>query len=274
MIGPSHRRKYRVEGAAGICVAVALGLSASGCSIRTRAPTAASEIKVTLSVPILEMDAPDESSSRAEAAMIDFPESISAEGVGAYPTQSSGSVQRMAVARAEARRDALRKLAVALVRHSPEEGPSLGERLADARDGEAKLRDHLETHAEVTYRGETDRVIAKATVAGATLGPALGLNASESAGTEQGESEEEIEVRREAARTLGVDMARRQILERILRISDGRRIGSRYRRDRAFASALDAMIESTEPDEVVYTEDGKCRVTVSFDPSRLDELDR
>lgn len=195
-----------------------------------------------------------------------------AEATGYYPADASGQVQRLVVARTEARRSALRNVADEILGYRLDAGRTIAQAAGDGADLNSKMTAFLESSAEVEFLEEEENVIAKVRVRGSAVAEAFGLTPRPRPPNDE-ESQAEatpppltFEQRREKARVAALEKARARLYELLLETrTDAGPLRRLLVDDPGLDEKLHSIIAELEPEAVEYTQDNACEVTISLD---------
>jgi len=197
------------------------------------------------------------------------------EAHAALDGQVADPAQRLLLARAEARRAALRALGQKITAATDKQGQSLAERLKDNPGKQAILNEMLENVAQVTYQEKDQATWAKAELSGPKVVEVLDANTPSVAATAGAALTPQ---QAEQHRRLAYDKALREVKAMLrakamnLELSDKRLVKDALAEDQSAMQELDALLFLAQPDEVKYLPDGSCEMTVYFDRNRVREL--
>ncbi len=178
---------------------------------------------------------------------------------------------RMLVARASARRDALRKLATAILETKDAGGVPVSQAIAGNADTSARLNKLLEEQALIVYADDSKGIVATAKLS-ADL-----LRAAFNPASETGQpilTEAQKEQANQAAYDKALVKAKQQLKTELLavKVKGDRTVGDALAKDSSAMNDLDARLFITQPDEVTYPVVGTCKVAIFFDKNRAIEL--
>lgn len=199
-------------------------------------------------------------------------------GAGKLPPDASGSFQARAVARAEARRAALRALAKQITEFRIDGAPTLPTLLGDDANWRATLERSLEQYAVVEYKTHEDEPIemARARIRGDAIfhGPAAPGSVGQAREGADGE-ELDLIARRRRAEEQATRAARDFLYEDLLPFGATLGpFGTRREPSERYKQALRAEVDVLPPDSVEFTDDGQCIVILRYDREALERLDR
>lgn len=203
-------------------------------------------------------------------------EEFVAFGAGRYPADASGTFQAQAYARAEARRAALRELARLIVNFGDGDRSALRLLLGEEENWQGTLEANLEKRAQIDFKTRDDLELARARIDGSRIlvGPAAPGSAGD-AKHDTGETELEFLARRRKAEKLATEAARDFLFEDLLPFGATINVfGIRRPPSGSFKKALREELKDVPPSKVEYTNDGQCIVTLQFDRTALDRLER
>lgn len=266
------------------CLALVLYVSASGCShfMPSSEPLEGvirESYSVRVNVPQSQEPAVIEAPDAEPILLSDLAaaENYTAQGRGTFPSNSSGPVQRLGLARAQARRSALESLARNILDAESAGGRQLSDLLSPESSRRDRLEEAIEVQAQVDFSEMGDEVIAVATLGGDSIQDALLRDTPPATPPRidalDPEADERLKLARTDAVELAMEAARQSLKATImnLRTSAGP-IKSIVYRDRQAREAIRGMIASLEPESVEFSDDGRCIVTIEFDKARLEAL--
>ncbi len=235
-------------------------------------------ISITVVAPVLDGAHETQMSSETKASLQN--RQFESSGTSALPTESANAVQALGIARARARREALRLLAreIAAI---PLNASDTTAAAIFSRDAEAARRfeDWLDTSAkiELTGNGTEGPITAKAQVSGSAFVDAWPAVAFATAGDPTAppipEGSDPATAAQAAAEQRALTEARRQIRERLLTLRiGGESLRSVIERDRTAEQSLNRMMGDVTVEKTEFTPEGNCEVTASFDRARALEL--
>lgn len=263
--------------APGVClVGLALALSAlqSGCSLipgRSPAINLEGEISSTASITVANAKPASDAATRGNSKRKTDPIQDHEFKADASATLPAGGdrAQRAIAARAEARRKALRALGAQIVAWRLEGGSTVREFLARNPDAAEALGSILESQSEVQFQENAGTVTASASIPGKAVAGALKIRAQpEPAAAGPGEK---LSPEQEAARDIALEAARKLLQAAIL--------DEPYKNGKTLKGVVDPKklgqtVGQLPAQEVEFTKDGLCRVTVALERKRLPGLVR
>lgn len=184
-----------------------------------------------------------------------------------YPVTSSGEVQRITVARAAARREALRRLTRDALNFQIGGGETLGSLVRSDPDRAEKLNDLIESRSDIVFYETTGGEEAEASISGALIHETLTLDALQPPAPPPAVVDAaERERLRESALQQAADQARDTLFARMLETPVGEgTLKNEIERNPNLDRRLREMIERLTPLESYITADGEARVTFSLD---------
>jgi hypothetical protein len=193
----------------------------------------------------------------------------------ALDAQVADPAQRLLMARAEARRAALRALGQKITAATDKQGRRLADQLKDDPGKQATLNEMLENVAQVTYQEQDQATWAKAQLNGLKALEVLNANppAAAAKASPAWTPQQAAQHRR-----LAYDKALREVKAMLrekamnLELSDKRLVKEALAEDRSATQELDALLFLAQPDEINYLPDGSCEMTIYFDRNRVREL--
>lgn len=255
-----------------LAIAMLTAASLPACERPERAGFAPAPIRVSATVNVA---APPPDAAERVAGLAGMAgETFRAEGRADDPADGSGAVQRRAMARAAARREALRDLAERVFEYRGQSVETAGDFIRALPGGAEAIESWIEEAAQVSY---TDR--ATGADASARL-PGDGGHARLTRLVERLPPGTNIITRplspervRELARRRAADRARAVLFENLLdaQTREGT-VRSLIARDPRVESELRAMIAALEPESYDFTPNGRCTAILLFDSARLDLL--
>lgn len=266
------------------CLSLALFATSSGCMLFT--PTSKpleGVIRESFSVRVNVPPSPEDAAMEPEDAEpiglseLAAAETYTAQGRGVFPSNSSSPVQRLGLARAQARRAALESLARNILDAESAGGRQLNVVLPPRSPRRDRLEEAIEILAHVDFSEMGDEVIAVATLGGESIQVALLSDTPGAALPATDASISEAAQRLERARgdavELAMEAARQSVQAKIMKLqTSAGPIKNIVYRDRSAREAIRTMIAELEPESVEYSDDGRCIVTIEFDKARLEEL--
>ena len=258
-------------------VALAIGAVCSawhwGCSSFDRKEEGPIRISLTVAA---ESVSPPASVGYPGLAEIDpiVAEHFVARGHGAFPREASGEVQRTTIARAAARRDALRRLGNSILGFRPQGSQAIEEIMRRERLETGALEACLESQSEISFEESENGVEAEARLSGAAVFEALRVaylkKKAGGATPVKGNARTDPEARRDSIRRFAVEEARKRLLVEILRtrVRD-EPVMRRVARDPALGERIEALVREIEPVEVAFGPEGSCRVVLELERERL-----
>ncbi|MCH8332982.1 hypothetical protein IIC65_03535 [Candidatus Sumerlaeota bacterium] len=193
------------------------------------------------------------------------------------PPNTGSEIQSLTLARAEARRRALRSMALKILAYRSRDAPRLLLLLGpDETWWTERLTTCLEEQSTVEYSRIDQQVTAKAVISGSAVLDALQIDVGPTGGARSSSAtvaRAASQSMRQRALSQALTQAREQLGERLLDSrSSGRSIRSLIDRDETLRADFDRMLASIEPEGIRYYPDGSCEVTLVFNRDRLDEL--
>lgn len=179
--------------------------------------------------------------------------------------------QRALMARAEARRTALRMLAQTLMRAKDGDGHTLAQVVKQSPERQNALANLLDAKATVSFEDREQKAFAVASIDGAqVLGLLKEKGGAGKAAAPVAASPEEQEKLKTQAQDKALDEAKKKLREQLLatNLKSGKTIGQVVADSKSAARELDALLFLVRPDEVNILEDGSCEVTIYFDRNR------
>ncbi len=196
------------------------------------------------------------------------------EGQAEPPANASGDVQRLAVARAEARRNAIRGLTTEVLASRPsDKEPALSELMKRHADWPDLLIRCIEEQSEIEYGQQVTKIMARAKLAGTALIRAVQAgsgNVAEETEISAGSAPQtSLAQRREEAQKRALEDARRLLREELLKTPtrDGS-LGSMIGQSPEVSGQLDRLLGLTDAHDIQFKSDGTCEVTILFDRNR------
>lgn len=205
-------------------------------------------------------------------------ETFEAEGRGIAPNGARDEVQGLALARVQARREALRSLAVRVVAFRPRADETIGQSMRAYPEWRRRLAQTLEAEAEISYERAGDEVIARSRIDGEIVADALrssGVPAPEASEGDDPDAEEQQMALRETTRRRALEMAHDRLYEEVLKTEMPQGpLKSVVADNSAIRQNLDEMLSKIEPEEVLFSPNGDCKVVLTFERARLLDLVR
>lgn len=202
-------------------------------------------------------------------------ETFEAVGRSLAPNGARDEVQGLALARVRARREALRSLAVRVVAFRPRADETIGHSMRAYPQWRRQLAQTLEAEAEISYERAGDEVIARSRIDGGIVADALRSSGAPEPEAGDPDAEEQQMELREATRRRAIEMAHRQLYEEVLKTEMPQGpLRAVVADDSAIRQSLDEMLSRIEPEEVLFSPSGDCKVILTFDRARLLDLVR
>lgn len=180
---------------------------------------------------------------------------------------------RTLVARAAARREALRRLAEAVLASQDPSGSPASEAIAGNAEAQARLTRLLEEQAIIVYADTAQGITASARLA---AGPLRTFFAPGGAGGAPILTDTQRDEANQAAYEQAMAKAKQQLKAELLALKakGDRTVGDALGKDASAMNDLNARLFITQPDEVAYPVPGTCKVVIFFDKNRALELAR
>lgn len=249
-----------------------------GCVTAQRPFRKGEDLRVTAIVGVV--DSPREGIAAPQPPKetpLSMPEEFKAEGRGAYPANSSGGVQRIAIAEAQARRNALRALGEKILAHRPDGTISIRDLANRNPDLVSRLADFLEKDAKVEFASGPQEVVASAAAPGDGLLQKLNLKppptieekpkpAADGVGPSDASRKETLD--------LAMKTARKMLYGKVLETETSQgTLQELVFKDDALAGKLKSMVDQVEPETPPkFHPNGTCEVTLMLPRSRLEEV--
>jgi hypothetical protein len=250
-----------------ICLTAAMVLL-MGCASLKQHPVPPDYLKITANAlpPRAELIEPVRLAALGEQTFF-------ANGAEAFSISGDDAAQKLMAARSAARRQALRTLASQMLQIPVGEGRTLGQFLDDNPTQAAALEDLIEIRSQVTFpKVVGNQAVAEASLKGAEI-IALFSGKDRLVPLSELPPETRDAIKKstyDAALQLARDRMHIGVLE--IHLKNGQRLGDELARKPAAMSALHEMIDTTEPDEVNYSEDGSCELVFFLDQNKARAL--
>lgn len=192
---------------------------------------------------------------------------LKADATAPHDSQLPDPAQRVLLARAEARRAALRALGQNLLDLPDKNGHLLSEFLKETPDKKVALNELIESEARIGYQERESVCQATASLDGRRALEVLGRPTPGQANKSETLTPDQLEKRKRQSYDMAFDEVKKKLREELDRIllPDGRTIQAALAKDASARQELDALIFLTRPDDVHYTSDGSCALTLFFD---------
>lgn len=258
--------RVRISGLLVLTLATALS---AGCLRSPRSSAPPLEFRVRASAPI----AGAELAGSVEPAPVQpvepflLPQQFIADGKGAFPQNSSSRVQRLAIAEAEARRNALRKLADQILSYKPKDDRTIRELTSGLPDWEQRLTELLETQSQSDYLSSANEVIARVAIDGSAVLQSLQLrpDSASRASSANSQQPQDRDAARAEAREVALEAARKLLQSEVMKVETPQgTIQTLTFRHAGFAEELDILIDNLEPEDVSFQDSGACVVTLAL----------
>ena len=215
-------------------------------------------------------------SGDSSSGLVHFPDTLRAVAEEPLPESSRNRIQALAVARAAARRKALRDLGRQILELPTVEGPALGKSLPAEGQWRAPLEQALERSARSEVTELETGIRLEAQLAGSDVLAAL--NPYLPAPTRRRETparDPALDRAREEAVVRAMGEARRLLLEQILAAAaEGGTVRDRVEADPFARRRLEALIDGLAPAEIEFTPEGLCVVTLAVRRSDVERAMR
>jgi hypothetical protein len=190
------------------------------------------------------------------------PASLRAEGTSTLDPSIADPAQRLMMARAQARRQALQQLSERLAALPVEGGATLGGRLASNEPARTALAALLESRARVDYSESEGACRADAQLDSEAISQSLAEHQNDSQAAAP-----VTEAVRQAALDDALARAKTSLREQVMAIElpGGGTVGQALAQDSDARRDLEARIFILQPDEVHQLPDGSCEVRIYFD---------
>ena len=196
---------------------------------------------------------------------------LEARATASFDAKVADPAQQVLMARAEARRSALRLLAQTMLSVKDADGRALADLLKSSPERQAALSELLDAQASVTFEEKDQKAYAQASIKGQKVFETL----TQTSTTQVKKDTELTPAQLDDRKSRAYDVALKDVKGKLktemmaVKLPDGRSAKEALDEDSSAARELEALIFLAQPDEVHYTGDGSCEMALFFDRNRV-----